>query len=129
MTCSEGNEAFIKMQNEKNAGKNKPLVLPEACPFCRAIDSLESLPDQLEKRAAKGDRSAHEHLAEMLTGASGVAVPWAKNEAKGLSHQIQAIELGSGIACGSMAMLYRDGRGGVSANKQRSLLNSTESRR
>ena len=114
--CVQENEALIKKQNEeKNAGKKRA----STCPFCRKPrPSTDEYVRQLEARALKNDHEALKNLGSLFADGSR-EVP--KDELKALDCWIQAVELGSAVACAHIAMSY-DKSNGVAIDKKRAAL-------
>ena len=105
--CLDESKAAIKMQNEKNAAKSKPLV-PNACPFCRAPYPLlhQEVMLRLEARKSLNDYAAAECLGHAFYfGDNGQA----EDKMKALYYFIQATELGAPEAPANISVFYRDG--------------------
>ena len=116
--CHKENEESIKKQNEEKSASKK-LALP--CPFCREpkpADATEFL-RQLQARCLQNDHDALTLMGEAhRTGDYGLV---AKDDLKALDCFIRAVELGSALACSSIANCYNKGNG-VAANTERSAL-------
>ena len=118
MACRMENEESIKKQNEANTGKK----LAFTCPFCREpkpADVTECV-RRLQARCLQND-----HFALALMGEAhrtgGTIRLVAKDDLKALDYFIRAVELGSAVACGSIAGCYNKGNG-VATNTERSAL-------
>ena len=101
--CAKEHEAFIEVQNAKNAGKKDKKLLAFTCPFCR--EPKQTLEEQLrrtEARAAKNDHYALSQLGmTLIEGNDGAP----KDEFRGLDCWIRAAELGSVEACNNIGVL------------------------
>ena len=119
--CYGENEEAIKKQNEeKSAGKK----LAFTCPFCRepkptgdygAID--RAYLRQIQARCLLNDHVALTLMGNRYRDVDGLR----KDDLKALDCWIRAVELGSAVACGSIAGCYKEGNG-VSANTEKSAL-------
>ena len=107
--CAKEHEAFIEVQNAKNAGKKDKKLLAFTCPFCR--EPKQTLEEQLrrtEARAAKNDHYALSQLGmTLIVGNDGAP----KDEFRGLDCWIRAAELGSVEACNNIGALYNSESG------------------
>ena len=105
--CVDESMAAMKVMNEKNAAKSKPLV-PNACPFCRAPNptSSKDIMRQFEARKLHNDYIALDSLAGIFYfGEHGQT----KDKFKALDYYIQATEHGSPPSPENISVLYRDG--------------------
>ena len=116
VACYKENEASINKQNEENGGKK----LPFTCPFCRESNPtcMDEEFAQLQARCLEND-----HNALTMMGSNyrkGDSVP-AKDDLKAFDYFIQAVELGSALACTKIGLSYNQGNG-VAVNKKRAVL-------
>ena len=107
MACVEESKAALKVTNEKNAAKSKPLV-PNVCPFCRAPNpsSYQEVMLRLEARKSLNDSDAVECLGHtFFYGTYGQV----EDKMKALDYFIQATELGSQNSPADISAFYRKG--------------------
>lgn len=116
--CLEGHDAFIKKQNEKNAGKanRKPIV--RSCPFCREPEPQDD-GELFRRMVARVHLNDHLTMFSLglflLSGAFGVS----KDEMTGYHFLIEAAELGSAEACMIVALGYKGKYGFPPRSKER----------
>ena len=113
--CFKGNERIIKKMNSQVKGNNAKKKIDNVCPFCREPEPTgEEYHRQLEVKALQGDAfacnllGAHYEFHEDETLHDSI---------RALQYYIQATELGSGEACGIIALSFKEGKFGVPVDK------------
>lgn len=101
--CLKESDAFVKIQNEKNAEKKKKASISPSCPFCREPrPSFKDFVRQLEARASQNDANALFYMGRYFMK-GGMPIPYTscripKDELKALTYLIRSVELGSSSA-------------------------------
>ena len=109
--CTIESEDSINKQNEeKSAGKKVALT----CPFCRELEPTNGMEylRQLQSRSLRNDHYAFTLMGNYYRG---------KDDLKALNYWVQAVELGSAVACVNIGNSYNEGNG-VAVKKERAAL-------
>ena len=117
--CADENKAAVKVINEKNAAKSKPLV-SNVCPFCRTPNpsSHQEVMLRFEARKSLNDYDAVGCLGHTFYhGRNGQT----RDDLKALDYYIQATELGSPNTPMDISRYYWDGTS-ITGNADRTAL-------
>ena len=106
----ENRESINKQNEEKSAGKKVALT----CPFCRELEPTNGMEylRQLQSRSLRNDHYAFTLMGNYYRG---------KDDLKALNYWVQAVELGSAVACVNIGNSYNEGNG-VAVKKERAAL-------